>query len=210
MSFKRPVSQCTACILGQASSPNRCPWSPISRAAGATLTHEGEVADRLLFVREGLVSVEPSSGPASVRGPTSLLGAEALRGGTACARAVALTPVKLCTLSVDALKHWVGDALSPARAMMELSLDEQAASQSDRHDQSGKCLARVSRFLLERAASPPVKLTKTAIARMLHMRPETYSRSLRRLVERGLVDARAPHAPRDIPALQQLARGSES
>jgi len=210
--FRRPISDCASCIFGKASAPERCPWSPVSRPAGATLVREGEVPERLLLVRDGLVAKEGAdgSGPLAVRGPAALLGLEALHGEKARASAVALTPVKLCALSPEHAKAWLGPVQGPARAMLELALVDAGRFGDESAWRRGDCLARVARFLLAQAASgtaPARPLPKATAARMLGMRAETYSRCLRQLGERGLIEARPPHAPRDRAALEEVAAG---
>jgi CRP/FNR family transcriptional regulator, cyclic AMP receptor protein len=210
--FRPPISDCASCTFGKASAPGRCPWSPVSRPAGATLVHEGEIPERLLLLREGLVAKESADGTGSVavRGPASLLGTDALQGRSARANAVALTPVKMCALSPEQAKAWLGPEQGPARAMLDIALDETARFGDENAWRRGDCLARVARFALAQATSgsaPGRGMSKATVARVLGMRAETYSRCLRQLCDRAILDARPPHAPLNLAALEEIASG---
>jgi CRP/FNR family transcriptional regulator, cyclic AMP receptor protein len=191
-----PVNDCTACSLG-AASQGRCRLTPASREAGATLCAQGERPRTVYFIKEGFVSLSAVSPRGSevaltLRGPTSLLCTEALRGEPSPYEVRSISRVKLCGIAGDALGQWVGPEKSPARAILDLLLSEGKLQRDDVNYRQGDCLSRVARFALAHAqflADRPNAVRKQVVARLLGMRPETLSRCLTRLERDGVVDA---------------------
>lgn len=191
-----PVNDCNACTLGMASS-GRCRFTPTAREAGATLCAQGERPRTVYFVKEGFVSLSAVSPRGSevlltLRGPTSLLCTESLRGDASPYEVRALSRVKLCGIAGDQMSSWIGPERSPARAVLELLLSEGKLQRDEVNYRQGDCLSRVARFALAHArflADRPNAVRKQVVARLLGMRPETLSRCLTRLERDGVVDA---------------------
>jgi CRP/FNR family transcriptional regulator, cyclic AMP receptor protein len=191
-----PVNDCSACSLGIASQ-GRCRLTPTTRESGATLCAQGERPRSVFFIKEGFVSLSAVSPRGSevaltLRGPTSLLCTEAMKGDPSPYEVRALSRVKLCGISGDAMSQWVGPEKSPARAILDLLLSEGKLQRDEVNYRQGDCLSRVARFALAHArflADRPNAVRKQVVARLLGMRPETLSRCLTRLERDGVVDA---------------------
>jgi CRP-like cAMP-binding protein len=149
------------------------------------------------FVKEGFVALSAVSPRGSelllsLRGPSSLLCTEALQGEPSPFEARALTRVKICGISGDALSQWVGPDRSAARVVLDLLLTESRQQRDEVNWRQGDCLSRVARFALAHArflADRPNAVRKQVVARLLGMRPETLSRCLTKLEKDGVVDA---------------------
>ncbi|HVO18369.1 MAG TPA: Crp/Fnr family transcriptional regulator [Anaeromyxobacter sp.] len=190
------MSDCNACTLGLASA-GRCRLTLASRESGATICAQGERPRNVYFVKEGFVSLSSVSPRGaelllSLRGPTSLLCTEALQGEASAFEVRALSRVRLCGLSGDAMMQWIGPERSAARVVLELLLAEGKQQRDEVNWRQGDCLSRVARFALAHArflADRPTAVRKQVVARLLAMRPETLSRCLTRLEKEGVVDA---------------------
>ncbi len=149
----------------------------------------------MYFVREGTVALSGLGADGTekylgIRGPRSMLCWEAFQGKASPVEVRTLTPSRVCTLSVDQAANWAGPPDSPARALLSLLVDELVQREEESEARMGDTVGRVARFLLSWAPpgeAPKTKLRKQVIARALGMRPETFSRALTRLVEKGLV-----------------------
>jgi CRP-like cAMP-binding protein len=191
-----PVTDCSACSLGNASQ-GRCRLTPTTREAGATLCAQGERPRTIFFVKEGFVALSAVSPRGTeliltLRGPTSLLCTEALHAEPSPFEVRALSRVKLCGISGDALAQWIGPEKSPARVILDLLLSEAKMQRDEVNWRQGDCLSRVARFALAHArflADRPNAVRKQVVARLLGMRPETLSRCLTRLERDGVLDA---------------------
>lgn len=191
-----PVTDCQACSLGIASQ-GRCRLTPSARESGATLCAQGERPRTVYFVKEGFVALSAVSPRGTelvltLRGPTSLLCTEALHGEPSPFEVRALSRVKLCGISGDAMSQWVGPEKSPARVVLDLLLAESRMQRDEVNWRQGDCLSRVARFALAHArflADRPNAVRKQVVARLLGMRPETLSRCLTRLERDGVLDA---------------------
>jgi len=191
-----PVSDCTTCSLGVAAS-GRCRFTPSMREAGTTLCAQGERPRTVYFVKEGFVALSAVSPRGSelvltLRGPTSLLCTEALNGEPSPFEVRALSRVKLCGISGDAMTQWIGPDRSPARVVLDLLLSEHRMQRDEVNFRQGDCLSRVARFALAHAkflADRPNAVRKQVVARLLGMRPETLSRCLTKLERDGVLDA---------------------
>ena len=191
-----PISDCNNCSLGVASQ-GRCRFTPTTRDSGATLCAQGERPRTVYFIKEGFVSLSAVSPRGSevaltLRGPTSLLCTEALRGDPSPYEVRTLSRVKLCGIAGDQMSAWVGPDRSPARAVLDLLLAEGKLQRDEVNYRQGDCLARVARFALANArflADRPNAVRKQVVARLLGMRPETLSRCLTRLEREGVLDA---------------------
>lgn len=191
-----PVTDCNACGLGIASG-GRCRFTPSTRESGASLCAQGERPRSVYFVKEGFVALSAVSPRGSelvltLRGPTSLLCTEAITGEPSAYEVRALSRVKLCGISGEALSQWVGPERSPARVILDLLLSESRMQRDEVNFRQGDCMSRVARFALAHAkflADRPNAVRKQVVARLLGMRPETLSRCLTRLEQDGVLDA---------------------
>ncbi len=191
-----PVTDCNACSLGIASG-GRCRFTPSTRESGASLCAQGERPRSVYFVKEGFVALSAVSPKGSelvltLRGPTSMLCTEAITNEPSAYEVRALSRVKLCGISGEALAQWVGPERSPARAILDLLLSESRMQRDEVNFRQGDCMSRVARFALAHAkflADRPNAVRKQVVARMLGMRPETLSRCLTRLEQDGVLDA---------------------
>ena len=191
-----PVTDCQACSLGIASQ-GRCRLTPTAREPGATLCAQGERPRTVYFIKEGFVALSAVSPRGTelvltLRGPTSLLCTEALRTEPSPFEVRALSRVKLCGISGDAMSQWIGPEKSPARVVLDLLLAESRMQRDEVNWRQGDCLSRVARFALAHArflADRPNAVRKQVVARLLGMRPETLSRCLTRLERDGVLDA---------------------
>ena len=191
-----PVTDCQACPLGIASA-GTCRLTPTTRESGATLCAQGERPRTVYFIKEGFVALSAVSPRGTelvltLRGPTSLLCTEALHGEPSPFEVRALSRVKLCGISGDAMSQWIGPEKSPARVVLDLLLAESRMQRDEVNWRQGDCLSRVARFALAHArflADRPNAVRKQVVARLLGMRPETLSRCLTRLERDGVLDA---------------------
>ena len=212
-----PAVECNACPLCLANR-GRCNFAQTRAAAGTLVFAQGEPMDRACFIREGLLtlsvfSAEGAERNFAVRGPRTLLGAESLNGGASAAEVRALTDVKLCVLSSSQFSAWLGPDHTPARAVLGFLLSELQHEQSDQDWRTGDCDSRVAKLALacedaQVSNGFPVR-QKQQMARLLGMRAETFSRSLRRLSEGGLIDAKSLRV-RNREQLETLATGAEA
>jgi CRP-like cAMP-binding protein len=127
-----------------------------------------------------------------VRGPASLLCLEAMHGERSPVEVRALSRVRVCGLSGDDMKRWLGPERSPARAVIELLLHENDLQRKELNLREGSCMRRVAQFALAYAdflQERPDAVRKQVLARMLGMRAETLSRCLTRLEKCGAIDA---------------------
>ena len=191
-----PVTDCASCSLGIASA-GRCRFTPSAREAGGSLCAQGERPRTVYFIKEGFVALSAVSPKGSelvlaLRGPTSLLCAEAMTNEPSALEVRALSRVKLCGIAGDAMSQWVGPERSPGRVIIDLLMAESRMQRDEVNFRQGDCMSRVARFALAHAkflADRPNAVRKQVVARLLGMRPETLSRCLTRLEQDGVLDA---------------------
>lgn len=193
---------CAGCPVGAASGAGKgqfCPFVDRSRNAGEVLYLEGEAADYVWFVKSGTVVLHRANddnhgaGPArAVRFGGSFIGLEALVEDTYRDTARTTTDVVLCGATRDGMDAWLGPEGTPARTALELTLRAERDSPPRTSAPSdGSALQRVARWLwTEGPRESRLNLPRHIVADLLGMRPETLSRSLTRLVERGAIDSR--------------------
>src|SRR5574340_1066246 len=145
-----PVTDCGSCSLGVASQ-GRCRLTPTSRESGATICAQGERPRTVYFIKEGFVALSAVSPRGSelllsLRGPASLLCTEAMQGEPSPFEVRALSRVKICGISGDALSQWVGPDKSAARVVLDLLLTESRQQRDEVNWRQGDCLSRVARF----------------------------------------------------------------
>lgn len=205
---------CRTCPLG-AATRGACSFSRLERRAGSIQWAQGDTPSGLVWVRRGhltLAAVDADGEVASflVKGPRSLLGVEGLFGRPAAAEVRTLTDVALCRLDPDKARQWLGEA-TPAWAVLRHVLDDRGRFGEADESSRVSCLRRVARLLAGDGAllgdAGRSGLTKEQAARLLRMRPETFSRCLRRLALGGYVDARRGVRVLDPAGLERLAAG---
>ena len=197
MFSNNPITSCGDCALGQAAGEKRCNFAPATLHSGSVLCAQGQRAHAVYFVKAGLVSLSAANASGAevfltIRGPGSLLCTESMRGQSSPWEVRALSRVRLCGLPPEEMKQWIGPQFTPARAVVDLLLEENAAQRAEVNFREGTCLRRVARFALAYAAflaERPDAVRKRTLARLLGMRPETLSRCLTRLERLGAIDA---------------------
>lgn len=208
------VRSCEACALGK-NGP--CAFRPREVAASTSLAHQGTTSDQVLFVKDGVLGLSTTDAAghelvAYVRGPTSVLCLEALGGQPSACTVTALTDSTICTISVTELRRLTGldSERTLTSSVLGLVLREHAAAMRDHDLRAGSARARVARFL--GAAAPLMRpgrraaFSKTHVAALLDLRPETLSRVLRQLEEEGVL-RREQLEVTDAAALAEIARG---
>lgn len=210
------TSSCNECPLGSATLPERCPFHASTRGAGELLIRQGEVPSAALFVKQGAVLVS-SVGPTgeetscAMRGAGALLGLELLTSAPSRYQVSALSAATVCTLSASGFSQWMGDLGPRPAALFRMMLGEADLRYQDRARLSGKPVARLARFLIERdrgrdaSAHPPKAIRGVVLARMLGMRPETLSRAIGALRTRGVVGRGRALEVLDAPRLAAIA-----
>ena len=197
MFSSNPITSCGDCTLGQAAGDKRCNFAPVTVQSGATVCAQGDRPRVVYFVKAGLISLSASSESGAelslvLRGPSSLLCTEALRGQASPYEVRAISRARLCGLSGEEMKRWIGPLRSPAQAILDLLLEENRSRNVEDNFREGSCLQRVARFALAYSSfldQRPDAVRKQVLARMLGMRPETLSRCLTRLERCGAIDA---------------------
>lgn len=211
-----PVTNCANCPIGAACERARERYGcvPLRAPAGALIAASVDREDRAYFIREGALAVctldiDGRESTVALRGPRSLLFSGALSAGGGEYELRALTELAVCVAPTATVRDWVGAEGTPGRAMFELLYGELASRQQDAIWRSGDSLARVARFLSCCGGEQEVPLLqKQLIARILGMRPETFSRCLKQLVERGLVDDEDGLRVLDRDALAEAGQGT--
>jgi CRP-like cAMP-binding protein len=186
--------------------------------AGAVIVTQGDRIQEVFIVRDGtvLVTCFSSEGDevwSSVRGPDTLIGAELLRRGRCEVDVVALTEVRLLRIAGDDFRNWIGPAHSPALTVIDLLLQEIAATGRDRAMTTGPAVSRIARFLRERqrveSAGRPFDIEQRVLARVLQIRPETLSRTLSKLRQDGILGTGPRLRVVDAYRLSRLADASD-
>jgi len=216
------VTECRRCPVGIASGiPERgqCPFVPRKRAAGAVFHVAGEAVERVSFVKSGAVLVSRSvdeeqveGTPWAVRRAGSFLGLEGLVGVHHLDSARALTDVTLCTATLDAVEIWLEARRSAARIVLDSVLRSGTGERPLRGNADGTAPRRAASWLLENADRRfPSAMSRRVMAGLLGMRPETLSRALRTLAERGVIrHGRATIEILDRARLRSIAFGGRA
>lgn len=198
--LQKPVESCEACALGL-SGP--CLFRLRKVAAGSTLAHQGEVSRELLFVKDGVMGLgaNDASGDevlACVRGPRSVLGLEALAGRPSPFTVTVLADAAVCAASAHVVKAATGLEAAP-KTLASAFL--------------GLAASRVAKFLVgySRLMAPgrAAAFSKTHVAALLGIRPETLSRSLRHFAELQLIGADRLEVL-DAVGLAEIGRGAKA
>ena len=192
------VTECKRCPVGIASGVaerGRCPFVPRKRAAGAVLHVAGEGVDRVSFIKKGAVLITRSvdeerveGTPWAIRRPGSFLGLEGLVGTQHLDSARALTDVTLCSATLEAIEAWLASRRTAARVVLDSALRSGTRERPLRGNADGTAPRRAASWLLENADRRlPGAMSRRVMAGLLGMRPETLSRALRTLAQRGAI-----------------------
>lgn len=148
----------------------------------------------LVYVADGrvLVSAVDEKGDEIVsylRGQGALVGLERLLDVVVPYQLWALSDAQLETVPVERVKEWIGATVpEPGRSLLRSALEAAGASVRERSTLHGRVLARVSKLLASATTGDgTLRLPRFVMARVLSMRPETLSRALKELEERGAV-----------------------
>ena len=189
---------CTTCPIGAASGVGhggRCPLVDRRRRAGAYLYLEGGPAEKVWFVKEGRVVLTREADDRrgegiawTARGPGAMIGAEALVRPTYVDSARAVCDSTVCTASREAMAHWMAAREGAARTVLDLVLIAQSVDAPRRSGSDGSAVRRVAVFLLEDPRGTSSELPRRVIAGFLGMLPETLSRALKVLADRGVIE----------------------
>lgn len=206
---------CDVCALGRASRPGVCPFNETVKPQGTVLVRQGQRPEAAWYIRSGQVLIGVSNdngaGSCAVRGPGALLGVEALLGEPSACEAHALSEVVLCTLDAEAFRDWIGPLSSPPGVVLTLALREASRQTDERIALEGSATQRVARFLHGRhiagAGDSALEIQKQLLARVLGMRPETLSRALAELRERGVLGRGRRVTVVDPAGLERVASG---
>jgi CRP-like cAMP-binding protein len=216
------VTECRRCPVGVASGVaerGQCPFVPRKRPAGAVLHVAGDTVERVAFVKSGAVLVTRSvdeerveGTPWAVRRAGSFLGLEGLVGTHHLDSARALTDVTLCSATLDAVQGWLDARRTAARVVLESVLRSGARERPLRGNADGTAPRRAASWLLENADRKlPGAIPRRVMAGLLGMRPETLSRALRTLAERGAIrHERATIQILDRARLRSIAFGGRT
>ena len=208
------VDQCSTCALGRVSPKEGCPFHDVSWTAGALLLRQGEVPSTIFYLREGTVLLSSSTASGeetdcALRGAGAMIGLEALTSTAAGYEAWALSDVVVCRIDVASFHKWFGSPDTPAAVIATKALEEGERRRRERVTLSGRAEQRVARFLLERARlegdNTPLPVEQQVLARMLGMKPETLSRALAKLRERGALEQGRGVRVHSVEVLEQIA-----
>lgn len=190
---------CADCPVGRASSVGHggaCPFIDRQRRAGHLLYLEGDDADGAWFIKRGTVALyrsrcgdtEPTV--RAVRFAGAFIGLESLVRATYADTARAVAEVTVCGISREGLDHWIGPPWSPARTALEVTLRDEHVDRLSHTTGHGSAISRVAEWLArEGPRGVALELPRQIVADLLGMRPETLSRAIAALRDRGAITA---------------------
>lgn len=179
-------SECLGCRL-VAPQAEPCPFRRARYPEGYLFFRQGDRPTTGHYLRGGLVLLTEGDADGcltwqGLRGPGGFLDLPALRSKPHRTTARALGAAEVCSIPLDRLQYWLGPEPSPARALLDLALDEATILARDRTLREATAVRRVATFLLEHTEpGGSLGLQKQTLAGLLSMRPETISRVLTRL-----------------------------
>jgi CRP-like cAMP-binding protein len=192
---------CANCSIGT-SFPNiqGCSLIDRKRAANEVVCVEGEAAEYIWFVKEGTVALHRAGlenhGEGRIRAVRfqgSIIGLEGLISDKYIYSARALSPVTLCGAPRDAWDRFVGAKGTVARTALEITLRTECSDMT-RSGAEGDALSRVAAWLRDEGpAGMTLTLPRRIVAELLKMRPETLSRALATLAQKGAIDVNRQH-----------------
>ena len=184
-------------MASTAGSKPFCPFVDRTRAAGELIYLEGEPAQQVWFVKQGTIALLRKGGEnhaegrvRAVRFAGSFIGLETLVTDRYLDSARATTNVILCGTTRAGLESWLGPRDTPARTALELTLRAQCWELPQRAPPDGSAVERVAAWLCEEGQrGATLTLPRHVIADLLGMRPETLSRAIATLADRGVIAA---------------------
>jgi len=190
---------CATCEIGAASaagSGHFCPFVDRSRQAGELIYLEGEPANHVWFVKQGIIVLLRKGGEnnaegrvRAVRFPGSFIGLEAVVTDRYIDSARATTDAVLCGTTREGVDTWLGKKGAPARTALELTLRAESVDLPRRAPPDGNAVERVAAWLCEEGPrGETLTLPRRIVADLLGMRPETLSRAMAILAERGAIE----------------------
>ncbi len=212
----RPIYDCGVCPIGTANG-GPCPFSRGAHPAGTTVCPQAEGDPPLLFLRQGYVAMsavaaDGADASFALRGPGSLLTPEVLSGASVDREVRALTAAMVCSLPSRGVERWLGHNGGPARALLALVVAELEHERFEQALRRGPCLRRVAAFALAYdgvVSTDRRGVTKAVAARLLDIRPETFSRCVRELSDHKLVDSRRGLRVLDPSTLEALSHRND-
>ena len=154
------------------------------------LGDEGE----LIYIVEGrlLVSAVDDQGDeivSSLRRAGRIVGLERLLDLAVPYQLWALSDVRIETVPLERVKDWLGGSVAePTKSLVRSALEAAGASVKERATLHGRVLTRVSKLLADATTGDgTLRLPRFVMARILSMRPETLSRALKELEQRGAI-----------------------
>jgi CRP-like cAMP-binding protein len=161
---------------------------------------EGDDADGAWFVKRGTVALyrsrcgDTEATVRAVRFAGSFIGLESLVRPTYADTARAVGEITVCGISREGLDHWIGPPSSPARTALELTLREENTDRLSGTAGHGSAISRVADWLArEGPCGVALELPRQIVADLLGMRPETLSRAIAALRDRGAITANRTH-----------------
>lgn len=184
-------SSCVDCPIG-GKHRAACPFALRTSQRGEYLFLEGELADRLWFVRRGVVLLGRNRGERhearAVRRAGSFVGLETIANIPYADSAYTATRSIVCAASQEALDPWLPEA---SEFVLKSVVRSQAA---DFPRYAASTLRRLARWLYDELPSDlPNQISRSEAAGVLCMSPETLSRGLAALQDMGAI---AVHARR--------------
>lgn len=172
------------------------PFRAVSRRTGAMLLRYAHPVTSVFRLLEGRVrlSVSDVAGGErayAVRGPGSYVGLEGLIGLSALRDARVARDSRLEAATTEDLKQYLQAEPRAAMAALEHAILEHARLSGERALVDGTAEQRLARFLIESGANPLLspwqEVPRQEIAGLLAIRPETLSRAVRHLQDRGAI-----------------------
>ncbi len=212
----RQTAACSSCVLGRATWAGACPFREVRHEEQSVLLEQGERAETVWFIKEGLVALSSADAAGTevgcaVRGAGSLIGLEVLLDRPSPFTALALTDITTCATPSTTLADRLGQIESPLGTLLKLGIEEATRRTAEQLTLAGTCTSRVARFLLLRcvdgAGTQPLDVSQRVMARALSITPETLSRTLARLRKMGAIAGTRPVVVADVTALRAAAAG---
>ena len=175
--------------------------------------------ERISFVKSGAVLITRSvdeerveGTPWAIRRAGSFLGLEGLVGAHHLDSARALTDVTLCSATLDAVEVWLAARRPAPRVVLESVLRSGSRERPLRGNADGTAPRRAASWLLDNADRRlPAAVSRQVMAGLLGMRPETLSRALRTLAQRGAIrHGRTSIEILDRARLRSIASGARA
>jgi CRP-like cAMP-binding protein len=190
------IISCASCPCGQAAgvgNGGRCPLVDRRRARGETIYVEGEIAHHVWFVKRGSVVLTRAGADGgeharAVRRAGAFIGLEALVQPSYVDSARVASPAVLCGAPLADIDAWLGGKETPLRMALEQVLRAEVTDLPRAAGPDGRALERVARWILDQGTGDDAPVARRYVAGLLGMAPETFSRALTRLADRGAIE----------------------